>query len=836
MKNIKIITVLFTIILFLAACINPTSPTSGTLNEVFKYPQNLWGEWIRMDTGDVWYIASNYISVSDPENIVALERQSNNVTEVSLKGGRKYYLYASRIANTSFSGKIAAFETGTGQSARAVGSSLGGISVVVSNLNDKANELTSTTEADGSFTVDDAIPGDSYEISVEGQTTTVTPIADGDDIGTITLTDGINFKTSIKPTSSSVDMQRLYANLNIYDFTITIQNTGDADCLAATYTLDFDDDLIVASQPSSPVLGTIEPGKSRIIELSLGCKLVQSEYAFKKIGVRVTDEINKKTWEDSVSLKFNKTPVNFNIKANSKVSGVVITPNANAYSFSGTSSSLTMPWSTRDYLVVFSGATADTEVIYSLGINVMADDNFDSFADPGNYEGNNTEDAAMAIRMSDKIMSYLHKNDIDYYKINLGVTAPEIKPVSVTDFAYTDSNGNEDKSIQPSESGYLDIRVRNNTNSRQSTSVTLTSTSAYVTIEQGTATIEDLSAEYYTTLTGSASSSASYSSLLYQYGLTKAFRFAISDDCPAGTDIPFTVTFTDSWGNTWTDTLTVPVVATGASIAINAPVADNYKISEAANGNGDDWANPHETHYLDIRIKNGGTSKALGLQATLTSASAYVTIEQGTATIGDLSAEYYTTLTGSASSSASYSSLLYQYGLTKAFRFAISDNCPAGTDIPFTVTFTDSWGNTWTDTLTVPVVGTTVTGITYDDAWDLQSDGRRKSPAISHNSVTKTRVSFTAGANAFIVIQLDVSSESGYDYAFISTLDNGSATYSSGYYTGSRISGEQSVMVTIPVPTAGSHFVDICYRKDNAQSNGSDCAWVIVSEKGEVRS
>jgi hypothetical protein len=27
-----------------------------------------------------------------------------------------------------------------------------------------------------------------------------------------------------------------------------------------------------------------------------------------------------------------------------------------------------------------------------------------------------------------------------------------------------------------------------------------------------------------------------------------------------GTDLPFTITFTDSWGNTWTDTLTIPVL------------------------------------------------------------------------------------------------------------------------------------------------------------------------------------------------------------------------------------------------------------------------------------
>jgi hypothetical protein len=126
-------------------------------------------------------------------------------------------------------------------------------------------------------------------------------------------------------------------------------------------------------------------------------------------------------------------------------------------------------------------------------------------------------------------------------------------------------------------------------------------------------------------------------------------------------------------------------------------------------------------------------------------------------------------------------------------------------------------------------------GITYSSVsgggWTLQNDGRRKSPAIGGNSVTKARVSFTGNRdNVSITIQLDVSSESGYDFAFISTLDNADAAYNSGYYEGSQISGEQSVTVTIPVPAAGGHFVDIGYRKDSGVNGGSDCAWFRVIE------
>jgi uncharacterized repeat protein (TIGR02543 family) len=117
-----------------------------------------------------------------------------------------------------------------------------------------------------------------------------------------------------------------------------------------------------------------------------------------------------------------------------------------------------------------------------------------------------------------------------------------------------------------------------------------------------------------------------------------------------------------------------------------------------------------------------------------------------------------------------------------------------------------------------------VTGIA---AWTLQSDGRYKSPIISHDATTKFRIRFDSTASASIVIQLRVSSESGYDWAFISELDNASATYQSGY-SGSPISGETSVTVTIPVPDADSHFIDIGYSKDSSNAVGSDCAWFKV--------
>jgi hypothetical protein len=112
--------------------------------------------------------------------------------------------------------------------------------------------------------------------------------------------------------------------------------------------------------------------------------------------------------------------------------------------------------------------------------------------------------------------------------------------------------------------------------------------------------------------------------------------------------------------------------------------------------------------------------------------------------------------------------------------------------------------------------------------WAVQGDGRRKSPTIGHSQTTKTRYDFTtASANARLVIQLYVSSESGYDYAFVGNLDSTASLTS--YYD--RISDSTSKTITISVPTAGSHFIEIGYGKDSSQSSGSDCAWFTLAQQ-----
>jgi hypothetical protein len=104
------------------------------------------------------------------------------------------------------------------------------------------HHVSSTTNAEGVFTATGVIPGDSYRVTPEsGRPVTVTPSVDGEDMGVVTVTNGVNFKTAIAPVQNErdetlFDMNTLYMN-QTYAFDLTFTNVGTEDCPAPSYTI-----------------------------------------------------------------------------------------------------------------------------------------------------------------------------------------------------------------------------------------------------------------------------------------------------------------------------------------------------------------------------------------------------------------------------------------------------------------------------------------------------------------------------------------------------------------------------------------------------------------------
>ncbi|MDR0643322.1 MAG: hypothetical protein LBG05_00210, partial [Treponema sp.] len=122
---------------------NPNNPDNPN-NPVGRYAKELWGEWLRMDTGDKWYLSDNAVKINNQTASItaSLVKQSERVIEVT-DGGRKYYLYASRVANARFTGSVA----NVAGASRAIGG--GSVRVAIANLGNKANEVSAVTNVDG---------------------------------------------------------------------------------------------------------------------------------------------------------------------------------------------------------------------------------------------------------------------------------------------------------------------------------------------------------------------------------------------------------------------------------------------------------------------------------------------------------------------------------------------------------------------------------------------------------------------------------------------------------------------------------------------------------------
>lgn len=101
----------------------------------------------------------------------------------------------------------------------------------------------------------------------------------------------------------------------------------------------------------------------------------------------------------------------------------------------------------------------------------------------------------------------------------------------------------------------------------------------------------------------------------------------------------------------------------------------------------------------------------------------------------------------------------------------------------------------------------------------------RKSPTITHNQVTRERVTFyTDKANAVIQLEIKANSETNYDILFVGKLDDSNASYSN-YQDRVSGTGTNNKTVSITVPSPGQHFIIVGYRKDSSNSSGSDCGW-----------
>ncbi|MDR2785844.1 MAG: fibronectin type III domain-containing protein, partial [Treponema sp.] len=684
-----------------------------------KYAEDFWGEWIRIDNGDTWYISGSKIQISGSVNArpsnPSLVKQSAQVIKVSEGSGPPYYLFASRTANATLRGKIILMDDVSARSAR--GTSIGDMEIDIRNPKQPEKAAVKVQpDAGGEFAAPGLIGGDEYEAIVkrpDGSNLTVPlppvlippddPVYQPPVVPIPVVTEGVNLKTSIRPQYGE-DTTRLYADGTSMNFLLEVENVGTEDCTAAIYEIKYDSAYlaIIDSSPNKR-LGTLTPKQSggstykKSIPLTITGKPLTGNLALKdvEIEVKINDTIVQKTWNDSVTIRYNRAKIPFRIGASSPVQGIIKVPGGTSYYFKTNSSSdgiytytEYLPWSTEDYFVVFSGATAATEAVYALGINTPLPpaQDFNTFNDLGIYEGsagNDDENHAVRIESSNSIMAYLHGGsqsaDIDYYRINLGNEVPTVRLVSMERSGFKEDGGNGDGKISPGESAYLDLVVKNETEQSRKITVDLSVTGDYagqITLDKESSSIDNLGAGYYASLTNGAGSSSLDTISMFTGDLSKALKFSLGESCPTEITIPFTLSFTDSTTNEkWTETVDLTITTRDKNIHIAEPAADNCVLSPY-NTNDDSHINPGDNFYYDITIKNSGDEAVSGLNGVLATTASTSIIGINTSSVN----------LGALEPGASY---------TARYSFTVSSSCPPGTDIPFTLTLTSSTGQIW---------------------------------------------------------------------------------------------------------------------------------------------
>lgn len=107
---------------------------------------------------------------------------------------------------------------------------------------------------------------------------------------------------------------------------------------------------------------------------------------------------------------------------------------------------------------------------------------------------------------------------------------------------------------------------------------------------------------------------------------------------------------------------------------------------------------------------------------------------------------------------------------------------------------------------------------TYTGNWVVNGK-TLTSNAISHSGSTWEKIQIvTTKENTKVMVRIFASSEANYDFGYICPLDTAQST--SNYLA--RVSGVQSALVTINIPTSGTHYFYVGYTKDGSGTGNDD--------------
>ncbi|MBI9102742.1 MAG: hypothetical protein JEY99_10015 [Spirochaetales bacterium] len=397
-----------------------------------------WGRWMGLGSGEDWYISGSSVWIDDAteryyntdSNTITFEdyqlvKDSEDVLKYVEDGSSiPTFLYRVAGASSSFSAVLVdSSEDAPSSSARGL-SSLGGIDVIIQNLNNQENNQSLETAYDGTLTAEDIIIGDDYLITIPVQEgigdevqAEVTALYDEQNVGTLDLANSnANFKMNIR--SEKRPDLLLADNVTEYKVYIDITNIGNNTITDVEYEITANEDLVISADDLTGIIGSAVSGSVKTIDLTILCPEINTEEAVKSLNVSITDynPLQSKTWPETVSLKFYKKYPSFSIYTHYEGAGVeplVINPSGTPVRISGYTNLFN--WQPGRWYIVFGGGGTGRETKYSLGIDTGVSTQWNLLEDSSVGESNNTAETSTQIGVGGSAMQYLGAKDVDFY-------------------------------------------------------------------------------------------------------------------------------------------------------------------------------------------------------------------------------------------------------------------------------------------------------------------------------------------------------------------------------------------------------------------------------------
>jgi hypothetical protein len=235
---------------------------------------------------------------------------------------------------------------------------------------------------------------------------------DSEDLGSFTLVPKgtANFKILFESKT-----EIFYGDEKLYTGDIVVENIG----YGIGSGLNFDVSLDGAKTfNENTVLGSIPIGSTKKIPVEFSFNPQLENVVDYTLSVDITDA-NGNIWREETYIPVHKGLFRTILSAEQDIQGVLKYPDGKRVEINEANKVLDLPLikSNQFYTLIFTNyGNLNGEMIYGVGIESQVS-NFTGFKDTTAFESNDELENAHTLNLGDSVLSYLHYNDIDYFKI-----------------------------------------------------------------------------------------------------------------------------------------------------------------------------------------------------------------------------------------------------------------------------------------------------------------------------------------------------------------------------------------------------------------------------------